>query len=85
MRLVIQRIWISPLQRFLYRLLIYGDQQAQRDFASLNLLLQVLRQASVPVVISEGEVPQGSGSCVLVSQSVQLDAEQLSVLALNSV
>jgi hypothetical protein len=84
LRLVIQHNWLGDgSYRSRYRLIIYGDRQAYRDFDSLEQLLGVLRTAEISVNVAAISSADPKAPSVVLSQSIQVGDSQLSILGLE--
>ncbi len=85
LRLVIQHNWVGAgkERRSRYRLVIYGNCQAHRDFDSLEDLIGLLRAAEIVVNVTAISSPDPQASSILLSQSVQADAWQISALGID--
>lgn len=86
MRLVIQHNWLGAgkSRRSHYRLVIYGDWQAHREFDSLDELIELLRAAEIPVNITAISSPDPEAASILLAESVQVSDSQISILGVHS-
>jgi hypothetical protein len=64
-------------------LVIYGDLQSQRDFDSLEELLEHLRAAKIPVNVTGISSPDPEAASIVLSQAIHVDGSQISILGLE--
>jgi hypothetical protein len=85
LRLVIQHNWsgTGKSRRSRYRLILYGDRHAYRDFDSLGDLSEVLQTAGLHIDGKAISPPDPQASSLILSQAIELNDAELSSLGLN--
>lgn len=82
---MIQHTWIAAekSRRSRYRLVVYGDSNAHRDFDSLDVLIDTLQTAGVYIDMNAVLPPDPQASSILLSQAIGLSDSGLSSLGLK--